>query len=123
VAFRGQYKEVWVWFLTSLLFGLLHGANLVLGQSFVLTIRQVVIAFVMGSVFYVARRVTGSLLFMMVIHALWDFGSFTVAGGFAATGHQVITPTALAALPLLLVMFVICGIGWKKLFGTPVSYA
>jgi uncharacterized protein len=122
VAFRGQYKEVWAWFLTALLFGLLHGANLVLGQPIVPTIRQVVIAFVMGSIFYVARRVTGSLLFMMVIHALWDFGSFTVEGGLAATGNQVITPTALATLPLLLVMFVICAIGWKKLFGRPAEY-
>ena len=122
VGFRGQYKEVWAWFLTSLLFGLLHGANLVLGQSLALTIRQVVIAFVMGSIFYVARRVTGSLLFMMVIHALWDFGSFTVQGGYAATGHQVLTPTAIATLPLLLVMIVMGGIGWKKLFGKPAEY-
>ena len=119
VAFRGQYREVWVWFWTSLLFGLLHGANIILGQPVVPTIRQVILAFALGSIFYVARRVTGSLLFMMVIHALWDFGSFTVAGGYAATGHAVFTPTMLATLPLLLVMFIMGAIGWKKLFGEP----
>jgi membrane protease YdiL (CAAX protease family) len=122
VAFRGQYKEVWAWLLTSLMFGLLHGANLVLGQPIVPTIVQVVFAFVLGTTFYVARRVTGSLLFMMVIHALWDFGSFSFTGGLAATGVRALNPTALATYPLLLVMLIVSAIGWKKLFGKPAEY-
>ena len=48
VAFRGAYKEVYVWLLTSVLFGLLHGANVFLGQAVVPTIQQMVFAFVLG---------------------------------------------------------------------------
>ncbi len=122
VAFRGQYKEVLAWFWTSLMFGLLHGANVVLGQPLVPTIRQVVLAFLLGTVFYVARRVTGSLLFLMVIHALWDFGTFTFVGGLEATGKVAFNPAALATLPLLLVMLVMIAIASKKIFGRPAEY-
>ena len=59
VAFRGAYKEVYVWLATSILFGLLHGANVFLGQALVPTMQQIGFAFVLGSVFYVVRRVTG----------------------------------------------------------------
>ena len=80
------------------------------GQPLVPTVRQIVIAFLMGTVFYVARRVTGSLLFMMAIHALWDFGSFSFMGGLEATGKTALNPAALATLPLLLVMLVMIAI-------------
>ncbi len=33
VGFRGSVSEVWVWFITSFLFGLLHGINVFFGQS------------------------------------------------------------------------------------------
>ena len=57
VGFRGGYSEVKVWLFTSILFGLLHGVNVVLGQGAVLTVRQVIFAFVIGSVFYAIRRI------------------------------------------------------------------
>ena len=131
VAFRGAYKEVYVWLATSILFGLLHGANLFLGQALVPTIQQIGFAFVLGSVFYVVRRVTGSLAVLMILHALWDFGSFTWAGAFAVTS---IGPADLAGanwagllmaarLPLQAVLVIMCLIGAKKLFTTPVEMA
>ncbi len=131
VAFRGAYKEVYVWLVTSILFGLLHGANLFLGQALVPTIKQIVFAFVLGSVFYVVRRVTGSLAVLMILHALWDFGSFTWAGAFAVTN---VGPTALAGanlagllmaarLPLQAVLIILCLVAAKKLFTTPVEMA
>jgi membrane protease YdiL (CAAX protease family) len=131
VGFRGAYKEVYVWLATSILFGLLHGANLFLGQALVPTIQQIGFAFVLGSVFYVVRRVTGSLAVLMILHALWDFGSFTWMGAFAVTG---VGPTALAGaswagllmaarLPLQAAVVIMCLIGAKKLFTTPVEMA
>ncbi len=131
VAFRGAYKEVYVWLATSMLFGLFHGANVFLGQALVPTIQQIGFAFVLGSVFYVVRRVTGSLAVLMILHALWDFGSFTWAGAFAVTN---VGPTALAGanfagllmaarLPLQIVVIVLCLVGAKKLFTTPVEMA
>ncbi len=74
VGFRASLSEVWVWFWSSFAFGVLHALNLFFGQSLAGTVRQMVFAFVLGTVFYVTRRVTGLLVVTMVIHALWDFG-------------------------------------------------
>ncbi|MBF4605946.1 CPBP family intramembrane glutamic endopeptidase [Curtobacterium sp. VKM Ac-1393] len=43
-ALRSRLGEGWVWFLTSALFGLLHGANAFLGQDLAPTIQQMVFA-------------------------------------------------------------------------------
>ena len=75
VGFRGSMSEVWAWFLTAFLFGLLHGLNVFFGQSVGTTAFQMVFAFVLGSAFYLVRRITGLLVVGMVIHALWDFGA------------------------------------------------
>jgi uncharacterized protein len=131
VAFRGAYKEVYVWLATSLLFGLLHGANVFLGQALIPTVQQIGFAFVLGGVFYVVRRVMGSLPALMILHALWDFGSFTWQGAFAVTK---VGPTALAGanwagllmavrLPLQVALIVLCLVGAKRLFTTPVQMA
>lgn len=131
VAFRGAYKEVYVWLATSILFGLLHGANLFLGQALAPTVQQIGLAFVLGSVFYVVRRVTGSLVVLMILHALWDFGSFTWMGAFTVTG---VGPTALVGanwaglliavrLPLQAILIILCLVAAKKLFNTPVEMA
>ncbi len=69
VGFRGGYSEVKVWLFSSILFGLLHGANVVLGQGAGPTVRQIIFAFFIGSVFYAIRRISGTLIIPMVIHA------------------------------------------------------
>ena len=131
VAFRGAYKEVYVWLLTSVLFGLLHGANVFLGQALVPTIQQMVFAFVLGGVFYVVRRVTGVLAIPVILHALWDFGSFSWAGAFAVTK---VGPAALAGanwsgllmaarLPLQVALIVLCLLAAKRVFSTPAEMA
>lgn len=74
-ALRGRFTEPWVWFLSCLLFGLLHLPNWVFGAG-PQAMLQVVIAFAGGSVFYLARRASGTLLVPMVMHGLWDFTSF-----------------------------------------------
>ena len=120
VGFRGGYSEVKVWLFTSLLFGLLHGVNLILGQGAVLTVRQVIFAFVLGSVFYAIRRTTGTIVVVMVIHALWDFGTFThVAGKSAgAASAQADIATAGAGLLqslLVLIAVILVIVGAKKI--------
>jgi len=79
-AFRGGMGEVGVWFWTSLLFGLLHSLNILFGQSVGATIRQIVFAFVLGSVLYACRRATGVLVVPIVLHGLWDFTTFLSSG-------------------------------------------
>jgi membrane protease YdiL (CAAX protease family) len=89
-ALRGGMGEIGAWFWSSLLFGLLHGANIVLGQDVGPTFQQIVFAFVFGSVLYASRRSTGTLLVPIVLHALWDFTTFMGSEGdvSAAQGLQ-----------------------------------
>lgn len=89
VALRSRLSEVWVWFLTSAAFGLMHFMNFFLGQDLVPTLQQVGSAFLIGTVFYILRRTTGTLIWAMVLHAVWDFSVFAVAHG---------TPNPLASL-------------------------
>jgi uncharacterized protein len=72
-ALRGGVGEVGVWFWSSLLFGLMHAGNVVLGHDVGPTLAQVATSFLYGGVMYGVRRSTGTLLEPIVIHWLWDF--------------------------------------------------
>ena len=85
VGFRGGMSEGWVWFLTCALFGLLHGINVLFGQSMSGTIRQIGFAFVAGTALYVVRMAQGALLPAMALHALWDFGSLGASASNTST--------------------------------------
>jgi membrane protease YdiL (CAAX protease family) len=85
VGFRGGMGEVGVWFWTSLLFGALHGLNILFGQAVGATVQQIVFAFVFGSVLYASRRATGVLLVPIVLHWLWDFTTFMASSGEGTT--------------------------------------
>jgi len=84
VAFRGGMGEVGVWFWTSLVFGALHGLNILFGQSVGATLGQIVFAFVIGSALYASRRATGVLFVPIVLHWLWDFSTFMADSGEGA---------------------------------------
>ncbi len=77
---RARYSEVGAWFFSSAAFGLLHGLNIFTGQAVGVTVRQIVLAFVLGSGFYLIRRISGLLVVCMVLHGLWDFSTF-IGGG------------------------------------------
>jgi len=78
VGWRGATaNEVWVWFWSSLLFGLLHLPNGFFGAGFVASPIQVLFAFLAGSGFYLLRRVSGTLLIPMALHGAWDFATFS----------------------------------------------
>lgn len=76
VALRSRYGEIMVWFLSSTMFALFHLPNIFFGIG-ALAIVQVVIAFGMGSAFYLARRTSGSLIPAMLLHGLWDLSAFS----------------------------------------------
>ena len=93
VGARGNLHEVGVWFTSALAFGLIHVPNIAFGQSVGTTLQQVVLAFTIGTAYYVIRRISGLLVVTMLLHGLWDFSVFiqdhsvdgmddpTVAGG------------------------------------------
>jgi uncharacterized protein len=123
VGFRGGYSEVKVWLFSAILFGLLHGVNVILGQGAVATLRQVIFAFVLGSVFYAMRRISGTIVVPMVIHALWDFGSFShVAGKATAGAAQKVDLTAagmsMVQTLVVLVALILVIAGAKKILAT-----
>ena len=103
-ALRGGVGEVGVWFWSSLLFGLLHGANIVLGHDVGPTLAEVGTSFLYGSVMYGVRRSTGTLLEPIVIHWLWDFASYVGDKGGALMFIQGALPT------LALVVFAVAAI-------------
>jgi membrane protease YdiL (CAAX protease family) len=80
-ALRSRCTEVWVWLVTSALFAISHLVNVALGASVTATVPQVLTAFLGGTIFYVLRRTTGSLVWAMVLHAAWDFSVFAAGVG------------------------------------------
>ncbi|WIB64117.1 type II CAAX endopeptidase family protein [Curtobacterium sp. MCBD17_040] len=83
VGLRRRLPELWVWMVSSAVFGCLHLLNALAGQGLGTTIEQVVFAAAFGSVLYIARRLTRTLLVPMLLHAVWDFG--VIGAGAAGT--------------------------------------
>jgi membrane protease YdiL (CAAX protease family) len=86
---RSRLNEVWVWFLSTFFFAAMHLLNATSGQALGATLQQVVFTFLAGTVFYILRRVTGTLIWPMVLHGFWDFSTFSLTHG---------TPGALASV-------------------------
>ncbi|SMQ68394.1 CPBP family intramembrane glutamic endopeptidase [Agreia sp. VKM Ac-1783] len=110
-ALRSRLSEVWVWLLTSALFAVMHLLNATNGQALGPTIQQVVFAFIAGTVFYIVRRVTGTLIWAMVLHGLWDFSTFAITHGTPGplAGIGATIELIAGALALISVAFVIRG--------------
>lgn len=76
VGARGSMHEKWVWVFSGVIFGLLHVPNAFFGQSVQTTVQQVVFAFAVGLTYYVTRRLAGTLVVTMGLHAIWDYSVF-----------------------------------------------
>lgn len=76
VGLRGGFGEALSWFASCLLFGLIHALNAAFGQSLGSTVQQIFFAFLAGSVLYITRRVSGTLVVCMLLHAWIDFTTF-----------------------------------------------
>jgi len=100
VGLRSSTAEVWVALVTALCFGLIHGANIFLGQSVADTVPQIVQAGLQGLAFYILRRVTGTLIWAMVLHGSWDFSLFVqdAAGNDGAWGGLNLVAIVLAPI-------------------------
>lgn len=122
-AFRSRLSEVWVWLLTSILFGAMHLLNAALGAPLPGTLGQVVIAAMSGTCFYIVRRVTGSLIWAMALHGLWDVSVFAV--GFAplnGAGASILAPV-IGILAVVVVHWVIKGTDEKPVGATTTAPA
>jgi membrane protease YdiL (CAAX protease family) len=108
---RSRLNEGWVWFVSTALFALMHLLNATSGQALGPTIQQVVFAFVAGTILYILRRTTGTLIWAMVLHGLWDFSTFAVTHGTPGplVGLGSVFEILAGIVALIVVAFVIRG--------------
>lgn len=76
---QAAQSEIAVAMWSSLVFGLAHATN-IFGEG-IGAIPQVLTTAIAGYFFYIARRVSGTLIVPIVIHGLWDFGLFSNHAG------------------------------------------
>ncbi|KQR07262.1 CPBP family intramembrane glutamic endopeptidase [Cellulomonas sp. Leaf334] len=79
---RDAGKSEWVvMVVSSLIFGLLHASNILGGQEILTVALTVVFAFGFGICMYLTLRVTGNLIWPMLLHGLYDPTLFLATGG------------------------------------------
>ena len=88
---RGGYREITVAVVSAALFAALHSGNLLSGQSLFATAFQLVYTFTFGILMYLSLRVTGSLIWPILLHATTD------PSIFLHTAYPADTPLAAVA--------------------------
>lgn len=105
--FRQTGGEVHAWAWSTTLFALAHGMNLFAGEAIQAVMPQILNAFLLGALFYLTRRVSGSIWLAIVAHGFWDFavlshggsGSDAVPGGGTQVLHlQNLVPLVVPVL-------------------------
>ncbi|MDN3445527.1 CPBP family intramembrane glutamic endopeptidase [Microbacterium sp. APC 3901] len=122
-ALRSRLSEVWVWLFTSLLFGGMHIVNAALGAPLAPTLGQVVLAAMSGTCFYIVRRVTGSLIWAMALHGLWDVSVFSVGFAPLGTAWATFLGPVIGILAVAVVYWVIKGTDERPVAATTVAAA
>lgn len=69
---KGGYREIVVAVVSAALFALLHAGNLLTGQALTTTLFQLVYTFAFGICMYLTLRVTGNLIWPILLHATTD---------------------------------------------------
>lgn len=109
------YNEWVVAVLSSLIFAVLHSSNLLSGQPIVTVLATMGYTFAFGIMMYLTLRVTGSLIWPILLHAITDPTTFLATGGIdtAAAGAQspllaFVTPATLlmAVFALIALIFI-----------------
>ena len=103
---KGGYREITVAVVSAALFAALHSGNLLSGQSLFATGFQLVYTFAFGILMYLSLRVTGSLIWPILLHATTDPSIFlqtaypadTPLGGVAGLGNVVVIVVGLVLL-------------------------
>lgn len=102
VGLRTRHNEVIAWLWSTIAFAALHAPNALFGQSVGKTAVQLVFTFIVGSMLWSIRRLSGTLILCMFLHGFWDSAAFLPG----ATGD-----TAWPGSALLYVIAIPCVIG------------
>ncbi|MGF6823972.1 membrane protease YdiL (CAAX protease family) [Microbacterium sp. ZKA21] len=106
---KAGYREIVVAVISAAVFAGLHSGNLLTGQALVPTLIQLVYTFAFGICMYLALRVTGSIIWPMLLHATTDPSIFLLAtypSDGALTAFAGLGNTAVVIVGLILLMFV-----------------
>lgn len=103
---KGGYSEIVVAVISAALFAALHAGNLLSGQSLLATTIQLLYTFAFGICMYLTLRVTGNLIWPILLHATTDpsislQGAYPAAGplpGVASLGNYAVIITGLVLL-------------------------
>lgn len=101
VGLRTNHHEVKVWLWSTIAFAALHAPNALFGQSVGKTAVQLVLTFLVGSLLWAIRRLSGTLILCMFLHGFWDSSVFLPG----ATGD-----TAFVGAGVIYVLAVICAV-------------
>jgi membrane protease YdiL (CAAX protease family) len=106
---KAGYREIAVALVSAALFAALHSGNLLTGQPLVPTLIQLVYTFAFGILMYLSLRVTGNLIWPILLHATTDPSIFLQtlypADG-ALTGIAGLGNIAVTVVGLVLLIFV-----------------
>ena len=104
VGLRSQFSEWKVWLYSTLLFSALHIPNVIFGLPISSMPIQVILTFIIGSGFYIIRRVSGTLIIPMILHGLWDSSLFITdaSGGTVSPIQLIIYPLAIVCVFVVL---------------------
>lgn len=97
-ALRTRFGENRVWLISTLMFSALHVPNVIFGLPLWAMPIQVLLTFIMGTGFYLMRRMSGTLILPMVLHGLWDSSLFlsVATGAEPSLVQYVVYPLAIA---------------------------
>lgn len=101
------HGEVGVAAISSLLFALLHSVNVLTGQPPLTVVLTMAFAFGFGMMMYLVLRVTGSLIWPMVIHGLTDPTTFLAVGGIDTSTVADPSPLLTLAGPFNILFIVV----------------
>ncbi|MBN7794647.1 CPBP family intramembrane metalloprotease [Microbacterium esteraromaticum] len=103
VGLRARFTEPLVWLISTALFMALHIPNGFFGAGLGVLI-QLPLTFGAGTILYLARRSTGTLLVPMLIHGLWDFSTFIGVHTTASSSIGVYLNILLGIFALIVVL-------------------
>ncbi len=103
---RGGHSERVVFVLSSALFGLIHSANIIGGQAWWVVAITVVYAFGFGAMMWLSMKVTGSIIWAMLLHAATDPTTFLATGGIDAHGSTSGDPGLLSIAGLFNYLYI-----------------
>ena len=124
---RDAGKSEWVVMtLSSLIFALLHSTNILAGFPLLTVLATIGFAFGFGVCMYLTLRVTGNLIWPILIHGLYDPTLFLAEGGIDVGVSVESSPFLAIASPANLVFLVIAVAGLIFVRGQvhkPVSFS